>query len=148
MELVWVSPEHPDFAAMAAELDATLRDRQGESQAAFAPYNLAGGLSAALVAYQDGRAVACGALKTHDGAMAEIKRVYVSPACRRTGLGRRIVEALQRRAAEMGFRTLVLETNPSFTDAVALYRGMGIQTVETFGTYRGMCTLCLGKTLP
>jgi ribosomal protein S18 acetylase RimI-like enzyme len=80
--------------------------------------------------------------------MAEIKRVYVSPACRRTGLGRRIVEALQRRAAEMGFRTLVLETNPSFTDAVALYRGMGFQTVEHFGPYRGMCTLCLGKTLP
>ncbi len=148
MELVWVSPEHPDFAAMAAKLDATLRARQGESQAAFAPYNLAGDLSVALVAYQGERAVACGALKTVAGAEAEIKRVYVSPACRRAGLGRRIVEALQKRAAEMGFKTLVLETNPAFTDAVALYRSLGFQTIENFGPYRGMRTLCLGKALP
>src|SRR6201995_4502839 len=69
-----------------------------------------------LVALMDREPVGCGALKFHpeDGG-AEVKRMWVAPAARGLGLGRRLLAELETQAAGQGVRTLRLETNRTLT---------------------------------
>ena len=74
----------------------------------------------------------CGALKFHRDAPAEIKRMWVAPAARGLGLGRRILAELEARAAAHGVRTLRLETNRALDEAIGLYRSAGYREVAAF----------------
>jgi len=85
-----------------------------------------------LVATLHGEPVGCGALKFHDGAPAEIKRMWVAPATRGIGLGRRLVADLEERAAQGGAACVRLETNGALTEAIALYRSAGYREVPAF----------------
>jgi aminoglycoside phosphotransferase (APT) family kinase protein/GNAT superfamily N-acetyltransferase len=86
-----------------------------------------------LVATRDGEPVGCGALKFHpkDG-IAEVKRMWVSPAARGLGLGRRLLAELEAQAAGQGVRRLRLETNRNLTEAIAMYRTAGYREVAAF----------------
>ena len=53
--------------------------------------------------YADGKPVAGGGVKRDDDGVAEIKRMYVVPEARRQGLGRRLLEALEDAARELGY---------------------------------------------
>ena len=85
-----------------------------------------------LVAALRDEPVGCGALKYHGDAPAEVKRMWVSPAARGLGLGRRLLAELEARAAAHGVRTLRLETNRTLTEAIALYRSAGYREVDPF----------------
>jgi len=85
-----------------------------------------------LVAMLHGEPAGCGALKFHPGAPAEVKRMWVSPAVRGLGLGRRLLAELEAHAAERGVRVLRLETNRTLTEAISLYRAAGYQEVPAF----------------
>jgi len=85
-----------------------------------------------LVATLHGDPVGCGAVKFHPGAAAEIKRMWISPAVRGLGLGRRMLAGLEDRAREAGARTTRLETNRALTEAIALYRTCGYREVPAF----------------
>jgi GNAT superfamily N-acetyltransferase/DNA-binding MarR family transcriptional regulator len=76
--------------------------------------------------------VGCGALKFHHGAPAELKRMWVSPALRGLGLGRRLLAELEAQAAAHGVRTLRLETNRALGEAINLYRTAGYHEVAPF----------------
>ncbi len=147
MRLIWVDASQPDFITLTRELDTYFRSRLGERQAAFDPHNAAAGLSEVALLYDGATPAACGALKLHGDRTAEVKRVYVTPAYRRAGLGRQMMAALEARAKVLGCSALLLETNPAFTDAVTLYQSLGFTPIENFGPYQGMCTLCMGKAI-
>lgn len=85
-----------------------------------------------LVATLKDQTVGCGALKFHGASPAEVKRMWVSPAVRGLGLGRRILTELENHAFERGVSSLRLETNRSLTEAIALYRSAGYREVERF----------------
>jgi DNA-binding MarR family transcriptional regulator/GNAT superfamily N-acetyltransferase len=85
-----------------------------------------------LIATLHSETVGCGALKFHDGAPAEVKRMWVSPAVRGLGLGRRLLAELEAHAATQGVRTLRLETNRALGEAVSLYRTAGYREVAPF----------------
>jgi DNA-binding MarR family transcriptional regulator/N-acetylglutamate synthase-like GNAT family acetyltransferase len=78
------------------------------------------------------RAIGCGALKLHGSAPAELKRMWVSSDARGLGLGRRILEELERHAREAGAAVVRLETNRALTEAIALYRRSGYVEVDAF----------------
>jgi DNA-binding MarR family transcriptional regulator/GNAT superfamily N-acetyltransferase len=78
------------------------------------------------------RPVGCGALKFHGDAPAELKRMWVSPEARGVGLGRRLLEELERLARAAGVTVLRLETNRALTEAIELYRRSGYREVEPF----------------
>src|SRR5262245_31155831 len=78
-----------------------------------------------LVAYVDDVAVGCGAVRRLDEATAELKRMYVEPSLRGHGIGRTLVEALEREARLLGVTRIVLETGARLDRAVAMYRAMG-----------------------
>jgi DNA-binding MarR family transcriptional regulator/GNAT superfamily N-acetyltransferase len=85
-----------------------------------------------LVATLHDQAVGCGALKLAVGAPAEIKRMWVSPAVRGLGVGRRMLAELEARALEAGAPAARLETNGTLTEAITLYRSSGYREVEAF----------------
>ncbi|MGN6791071.1 MAG: GNAT family N-acetyltransferase [Streptosporangiaceae bacterium] len=73
-----------------------------------------------------------GALKLHDTEPAEIKRMWIAPAARGLGLGRRLLAELELRAAEHGAGFVRLETNRSLGEAIGLYRSAGYREVPAF----------------
>jgi DNA-binding MarR family transcriptional regulator/GNAT superfamily N-acetyltransferase len=85
-----------------------------------------------LVAALQGEPVGCGALKFHERGPAELKRMWVAPAARGFGLGRRLLAELERLARGQGVRRLRLETNRNLTEAIALYRSSGYREVPAF----------------
>ncbi|MGW1060724.1 GNAT family N-acetyltransferase [Micromonospora rubida] len=87
-----------------------------------------------LLASLNGEPVGCGAVKLHPGAPAEIKRVWVSDSVRGLGVGRRMLDELERYAAERGWAAVRLDTNRALTEAIAMYRSAGYQEVEPFNT--------------
>ena len=80
-----------------------------------------------LVATVGGRAVAMGALKRTSGRRAEVKRMRVRPGYWRRGYGREVLRALERRAAELGYVTLHLDTTAVQTAARRLYEKNGFR---------------------
>jgi DNA-binding MarR family transcriptional regulator/GNAT superfamily N-acetyltransferase len=87
---------------------------------------------ALLVARLRGAAVGCGALKLHGDAPAEIKRMWVAPAARGLGLGRRLLGELEDHARRAGAPAARLETNRNLTEAISLYRRSGYEEVGAF----------------
>jgi DNA-binding MarR family transcriptional regulator/GNAT superfamily N-acetyltransferase len=85
-----------------------------------------------LLAVLHAEPVGCGAVKFHDGAPAEVKRMWVAPAVRGLGLGRRILGELEAHATAQGARVLRLETNRALGEAVGLYRAAGYREVAAF----------------
>ena len=85
-----------------------------------------------LVATLHSEAVGCGGLKFHGGAPAELKRMWVSPAVRGLGLGRRLLAELEAHAAAHGVTILRLETNGTLAEAISLYRTSGYREVAAF----------------
>jgi len=89
-----------------------------------------------LVARLHGEPVGCGALKFHGDAPAEIKRMWVAPAARGLGLGRRLLTDLEAHAAARQVRALRLETNRTLDEAIGLYRSAGYREVAAFNDER------------
>ena len=85
-----------------------------------------------LVARLDGRPVGCGAVKGTEPGVGSIKRMWVSREVRGSGVGRRLLLALEQEAAGLGMGLLRLETNRSLREAQALYRRNGYREVAAF----------------
>jgi DNA-binding MarR family transcriptional regulator/GNAT superfamily N-acetyltransferase len=85
-----------------------------------------------LVARLDGRPVGCGAVKATEPGVGSIKRMWVSPEVRGTGVGRRLLLALEKEAGGLGMALVRLETNRSLLEAQALYRRNGYREVAAF----------------
>ena len=147
MRLLWTDAKDAAFISLTDALDATFRDQLGERQKSFDTLNRLPETIEAVLVYDGDRAVACAALKPFDAEAAELKRVYVQPEYRRQGLAAQLLEAIEAKAASLGYTRLLLETNPTFLPAVALYRNAGFVPVDAFGPYVGMNTLCMCKQL-
>jgi GNAT superfamily N-acetyltransferase len=85
-----------------------------------------------LVATLRSEPIGCGALKFHEAAPTEIKRMWVAESARGIGLGRRILAELEAEARRHGSTTVRLETNESLTEAIAMYRSSGYVEVRAF----------------
>lgn len=78
-----------------------------------------------LLAWRQGCVVGCAALRPVDAATCEMKRVYIRPAARGEGLGRRLVARILDEARDAGYTRICLDVLPEFTVATAIYESFG-----------------------
>jgi GNAT superfamily N-acetyltransferase len=148
MRIDVVKYEAPEAAELVEEVQQEYvlryggRDATPVDPAEFEPPN---GLF--LVGYLDGVGVACGGWRSH-GDDAEIKRMYVRPTARRSGVARAMLAELERTALAAGHRRIILETGSKQPEAVALYRSDGYTDIAPFGHYADAPqSIHLGKDL-
>ncbi len=89
-----------------------------------------------LVAWLDDEAVACAGVRALGGLRAELKRFFVAEDARRSGIGRRLLHAVEEVATELGYRDLWLETGSKQPEAIALYEGAGYSPIANYGEYQ------------
>lgn len=85
-----------------------------------------------LLAQISGSPVGCGALRSLSPGIGEIKRMWVCPTARGRGVGRRLLQALERAARERGLRAVRLDTHSSLAEALQLYRTSGYREIPRF----------------
>jgi len=80
----------------------------------------------------DGGLVGSVAVKRLPDGSAELKRLYVRPAVRGTGLGKRLAAAAVERARELGYTTMRLDTLPRMEAARGIYNSLGFTPSEAY----------------
>ncbi|MDE5443654.1 GNAT family N-acetyltransferase [Bradyrhizobium sp. CSA207] len=85
-----------------------------------------------VVAISDTLPIGCVGLKGTDHGYAEIKRLWVAPAARGLRLGRRLMDAAESAARELGIALLRLDTNSALAEAGQLYRRSGWSEIPRF----------------
>lgn len=136
------------ITALNAELSGAYSEA-GANHFRLDPDEVADGRGAFFVARCAGEPVGCGAVRLLDAETAELKRMYVAPSTRGSGVGRRLLAALEQEARALGARRLVLETGIRQAAALALYRAAGFAPIPLYGEYllSPATSVCLGKTL-
>ncbi|HEX4525675.1 MAG TPA: GNAT family N-acetyltransferase [Gaiellaceae bacterium] len=115
-------------ASLPFELDFQDFDRElAELPGAYAPPR-----GALLVARVEGEAIGCVALRPLIGDTCEMKRLFVLPAARGTGLGRRLAVAIVSEGRRRGYARMRLDTTPGMETAQALYEELGFEEIAPY----------------
>ena len=137
--MVSVEVEDPRSAGARWCLEQYYDELRGRFEAGFDPANspvhaaeLTPPAGLMAVARLRGAPVACGGLRLGEAEYAEIKRMWVAPAVRGLGLGRRMLAELERHAREAGYAVVRLETNRSLTEAISLYGRSGYVEIPAY----------------
>jgi DNA-binding MarR family transcriptional regulator/GNAT superfamily N-acetyltransferase len=85
-----------------------------------------------FVAMSDGLPLGCVGLKGTGGKLAEIKRLWVAPAARGLGVGRRLMDSAENAARNISVKILRLDTNSALPEARQLYRSSSWTEIERF----------------
>jgi GNAT superfamily N-acetyltransferase len=89
-----------------------------------------------FVAYgDDGTAVGCAGLRDLGEGVGEIKRMYVAPAGRGSGIAALVLRSLEDWARGQGWRSLRLETGDRLSSAMRFYTRSGYERITNFGAY-------------
>jgi ribosomal-protein-alanine N-acetyltransferase len=68
---------------------------------------------------------------------AHIATIEVLPACRRRGIGQKLLEGIETIFRQKGVKTSALEVREDNVPAIALYRKLGYQTIGKLANYYG-----------
>lgn len=107
-----------------------------EAELAELPGEYAAPRGALLMAMVDEQLAGCCALRPLDTAdypnACEMKRLYVRPSFRRTGIGRQLVEAILDCARMAGYACVLLDTLDDMESARALYQDLGFEEITPY----------------
>ena len=81
----------------------------------------------------DGAPLGCVALRPLElTGCCEMKRLYVAPAARGTGLGKALARTVIAAAEQIGYRELRLDTLPTMDQAIGLYQSFGFEPIAPY----------------
>ena len=138
MEIKQVPANDPAAAALDAALRDEVEARYAGSDGGETGSPLADAVepdSVVLLAYAGGDAIGVGALGELGPRIAEIKRMYVSPASRGSGVATLLpllLEELENRARERGFELVRLDTRDRLAEAIRIYRAAGYREIPDY----------------
>lgn len=137
-----------DFVELVARLDAELAERDGSEHEYYAQFNKIESIKHVVIAYDDGKAVACGAFKQFEPDAMEVKRMYTLPEYRGKGIAALVLAELETWATELPCGRCVLETGLKQPEAIRLYEKSGYSRIPNYGQYVGMDnSVCFEKML-
>lgn len=140
--------DDPAGEALRVAQQTEISARYGVPDSEPGPKPTAGDVTVFLVAFDDDAAIGCGALRTLDDSHGEIKRMYVVPERRGTGVSTTILGALEAEARSRGWTRLVLETGDRQPEAMRLYEREGYTRIPNFGYYAdSQLSVCYEKAL-
>ena len=149
-QLKWIRTNalNRDFMELVVQLDKDLKIRDGDDHEFYAQFNKVEKINYVVVAYHDQEAVGCGAIKLFDDKTMEIKRMYVSPDLRSSGIATSILQELELWAKELDYYRCILETGFNQPEAIRLYQKNNYEVISNFGPYKNVKTsICFGKNL-
>jgi ribosomal protein S18 acetylase RimI-like enzyme len=120
------------FRDYEAGLDVDLCFQGFEEELATLPSKYSRPRGGIWLAVKGGQFAGCVALRPLDVETAEMKRLYVRPAFRGLGIGRKLAEHVLTEAAAAGYRSICLDTLPTMTGAIALYCSLGFVEIEPY----------------
>lgn len=130
--------ENHDFTELVKLLDADLAERDGDDHPFYAQFNKIDKIKHVVLAYENERALGCGAIKEYGANTMEIKRMYVVPEARGKGIATTILTALEEWASELSYTRCILETGKKQREAIGLYRKSGYRLTPNYGQYAGI----------
>ncbi|TIV65737.1 MAG: GNAT family N-acetyltransferase [Mesorhizobium sp.] len=126
VEISVETPLQDDVRALVAELNAALLElTPAENCYHLTVEQMAGSDTTVFIARDNGLAVGCGALRRHDEAIGEVKRMYTRPSHRGRKIGAEIVGRVEALARQEGLTRLVLETGDRHPAAWTVYERAG-----------------------
>ena len=115
-----------------ALVEAYFDEAAWEAEVAGLPGYYAPPAGALLLAWLDGVAVGCVAVRRLDERSCEMKRMFVEDAGRGRGVGRALGEAIVVAGRAAGYREMYLDTSIGQHEALGLYRSLGFVDVEPY----------------
>ena len=86
-----------------------------------------------LLACHNDELAGCVALRQLSDRTCEMKRLFVRETFRGKGIGRLLIETIIRKAKEIGYERMLLDTlPPRMNDAIALYRSIGFKEIAPY----------------
>jgi len=129
-------PDTDDARALIAELEAELEPLYPrESRHGYAVEQLIAQEVAFFVMRQDGAPAGCGGVELFGTDYGELKRMYVRPRFRGTGLGKLLLARLAEYAWDHRVTLLRLETGIYQGAAIGMYERFGFRRIPPFGRY-------------
>ncbi len=150
MRFEYTDGENPDFILLCQELDKFLNKLVGgeEHRTEYVQYNKLNDVHDVVVAYDNDIPVGSASFKKYDNECAEVKRVFVKQEYRGQGISNELMELLEQRAREQGYKYLILESGEPLVAAMALYRKLGYKVIPNYGQYVNMKdSVCMKKEL-
>jgi putative acetyltransferase len=146
--LIRTDSTNEDFIKLVQQLDAELAIRDGNEHAFYHQFNKIDMIKHAIVAYENGEPVGCGAIKEFESNSMEVKRMFTQPEFRGKGVASNILKALETWAAELSYQKCILETGKRQPEAIALYTRSGYNIIPNYGQYAGIeNSVCFEKNL-
>lgn len=135
------------FLEYAQSLDFSLCFQGFDRELAALPGDYAPPRGCLLLAKAGNDPAGCVGIRPLDAMRCEMKRLYVRPAFRGTGLGRVLAEAAVAAARKSGYREVLLDTLPQMRAARALYASLGFAPCKPYYDNSPIGSECLALRL-
>jgi putative acetyltransferase len=148
LAIIRTDATNKDFATLIQFLDKELAVRDGDDHLFYAQYNKTAKLKYTVLAYDNNKPVASGALKEYDAETMEIKRMYCIEEGRGKGYATAVLNELENWAKELGYKRCILETGQKQPEAIALYKKCNYEIIPNYGQYADVYnSVCFQKIL-
>jgi putative acetyltransferase len=138
IEITTVSWDDPDAVRLREAQRTELDARYGTDDHEPGAVPTAETVTVFLVARDgSGTAVGCGGIRLLGPGSGEVKRMYVEPSVRGSGVAAALLRALEEHARGLGITRLLLETGTAQPDAIRFYQREGYEPIEAYGPYVG-----------
>ncbi|WP_439698591.1 GNAT family N-acetyltransferase [Mucilaginibacter sp. AW1-7] len=148
LRITRTTSNNPDFRTLVTQLDADLRNRNGDMMDIYDQHNVIEKNDTAVVAYLNNQPAGCGCFKLYDADAVEVKRMFVHPNARGNGISKLILNELETWAHSLGYKYTVLETGKKQVEALSLYPKSGYLPIPQYGPYVDLPdSICFRKVL-
>lgn len=148
MDFIRTNGKNKDFIENCRLLDMDLDRRVGKKikRDKYEKYNQLDEIQEAIVVYENNKVIGGGAIRRYDDENVELKRVFVHTGYQGRGIGSKLVSLLIEWAAELGYKTMILETGELLAESCAVYKKLGFKVIPNYGPYVDMPeSLCMAR---